>query len=132
MGVWFGVGGVYLLPLIAPPPLAPLDLIAMEMSKLDLKEYHKRMKTSEANMGKVFSLVLGQCSQTIHDRLKALVQWEDVNHNTDVIELLQLIQTSLYNHTTMKRPFTPMWMLNHPYSDSNKGSTCPTQNISTS
>ena len=39
----------------------------------------------------------------IYDRLEALPQLEDINHNTNVIKLLQLIQTSLYNHATMKK-----------------------------
>ena len=51
---WLGLVELNLPPLAAPVPLAPLDLIAVEMWKLDLKVYHECVKTHDTNMGKVF------------------------------------------------------------------------------
>ena len=69
-----GLVELNLLGLVAPVPPASLDLVTVEIWKLDVKEYHEWVKNHDANVGKFFSLVLGWCSQTIHDRLEALVQ----------------------------------------------------------
>ena len=75
-------------PLVVPPPPPLLDLIAMETWKLDLKDCVNKQRLMKPTWERGFSLVLGQCSQTIHDRLEASAQWDDINSNTDVIELL--------------------------------------------
>jgi hypothetical protein len=38
---------------------------------------------------KLFPLVLGQCSHTIRDRLEASLDWNTINTNSDVLELLK-------------------------------------------
>lgn len=54
-------------------------------------------------MGKVYSLILGQCAPTIHDRLEASDDWEKVNSTSDAIQLLTLIRQSLYQRATRKK-----------------------------
>ena len=78
-------------------------VVSVERWKLNLKEYQEQLKTGTANMGKVFLLILGQCSWTIQDRIKAVATWETINNNTDIIEFLKLVYVSLYNQATMKK-----------------------------
>ena len=44
------------------------------------------------NRGKVYTLTLGQCTQTLKDKLKEDNDWEDIAANYDPIQLLNLIE----------------------------------------
>ena len=90
------------------PPTPPQDanpgLAAVEMYKLDLKEHHQKSRNREANMEKVYALVLGQCSRTIRDRLEASANWGDINDGSDVMRLLTLIRDCIYSRATTRNP----------------------------
>ena len=55
------------LPTIVPPEDldANAGLGAVEMYKLDLREYRDKLTHRKNNLGKIFPLILGQCSRTI-------------------------------------------------------------------
>lgn len=78
----------------------PNDLMAMELWKLDLKEYRDKRKTRQANDGKVFSLILGQCSGIVRDRLRSEVSWDAINNRSDPISLLTLICQAMFTQTS--------------------------------
>ena len=52
-------------------------------------------------MEKTYALILGQCSKTIRDRIKAHEQW--VNTSSNALGLLCLIQQSLYQRATRRQ-----------------------------
>ena len=102
----FRVGLVELnLPDPEPParPNNDANVFVVEEWKEDFKEYRAKMKAREANKGKVFPLILGQCSRTICDRIEASDDWETVSSEYDVIGLLTLIRQSLYNRATTRK-----------------------------
>lgn len=88
----------------APPDPAAGDAVQMEKWKLDFQEYRKKLADRERNMGKVYSLVLGQCAPTIRDRIEASADWESINNSSDAIKLLVLIRQSLYQRATRRKP----------------------------
>ena len=100
-----------ILPTLAPPS-APADApgtnepswVDKETYKLQYSEYIKEMKKRSQVQAKVFPLVLGQCSRTIRDRLEASPDWNNINTNSDVLELLKLIQKSMYTKATNRHP----------------------------
>ena len=47
-------------------------------------------------MSRVYAPILGQCSPTIRDHLEALEEWDVINNTSNAINLLTLIQKSLY------------------------------------
>ena len=49
-------------------------------------------------MQQVFALILGQCSDTIKNRIRLDQQWLDINQKCDVISLLTLIRDGLYQN----------------------------------
>ena len=59
--------------------------------KLRYKYYYDKKSKHEENQKKVFALVLGQCTQAMVDRLEGMTEFEQVNIDSDVMELLQLI-----------------------------------------
>ena len=79
------------------------DPADVERYKLEAKTYHDRKVSLEENLKRVFALVLGQCSQTIRDRVEASSEWKKANSESDTIALLKLIQKSLYNQATGKQ-----------------------------
>ena len=50
-------------------------------------------------MQRVFVLILGQCSDTIKNRICSDQQWSDINQECDVTKLLTLIRDGLYQNT---------------------------------
>jgi hypothetical protein len=95
-----GVFRLAMVDLVFPtmtPPSAPVDAPGMnepswvdkEQYKLQYSKYIKKMDKWSQVQAKVFPLVLGQCSRTIHDRLEASPDWNNINTSSDVLELLK-------------------------------------------
>jgi hypothetical protein len=90
------------------PPSAPVNEPGMdepswvdkEKYKLQYSEYIKKTDKQSAVQAKVFPLVLGQCSRAICDRLEASPDWNTINTSSNVLELLKLIQKSMYTQAT--------------------------------
>ena len=53
--------------------------------------------------GKVFPLVLNQCTAVVRDKLEGSEEWSGLNQGTDVIGLLCLIKSSLFKKTTTRQ-----------------------------
>jgi len=91
---------------VLQPPTPPADtnagLAEIEMCKLDLKDHHEKVKHRAANMQKIFSLVLGQCSRTIRDRLEADANWNTINTGSDIMALLALIRQCMCTQATAR------------------------------
>jgi hypothetical protein len=58
------------------------------------------METRKKNQGRVFPIILGQCSVAMRDQVESNSKWEDINIKTDVIGLLKLIQ----DNSNVKQP----------------------------
>ena len=97
---------------VMTPPSAPVNApgtnepswVDKEQYKLQYSEYIKRLDKQSQVQAKVFPMVLGQCSRTIRDRLEASANWNNVNTTSDVLELLKLIQKSMYTKSTNRHP----------------------------
>ena len=57
------------------------------------------------NRGKVYALILGQCTQTLKDKLKEDSDWEDIAGQYDAIRLLQLIEKFVLKQTESHYPY---------------------------
>jgi hypothetical protein len=57
------------------------------------------------NRGKVYTLTLGQCTQTLKDKLKEDNDWEDIAANYDPIRLLNLIEKYILKQTESHYPY---------------------------
>ena len=69
------------LPAIDEPtaPAHDAGLAVVERYKLDLKQFMDKTRYREDNLGKIFPLILGQCSRTIRDRIEASRDWTQIN-----------------------------------------------------
>ena len=55
----------------------------------------KREEASKA----AFAIIIGQCSDVIKDKMKTYTQWDSIQTDMDIIELLRLIRTTMYSGT---------------------------------
>ena len=91
------------IPLRAPEDLAAdATLMGVEKWKIAYKDFSDATKRRELLLGQVFAIVIGQCSPTVVDRLKASDSWNHINMENDVMGLLRLIRTSMYTGATSK------------------------------
>ena len=79
-------------------------IMDIEIWKISYKVHSEAVNRRELLIGQVFAIVLGQCSPTVVDRLKANAEWNAVNNGNDLMGLLRLIRTSMYTGATSKNP----------------------------
>jgi hypothetical protein len=98
-------------PTLAPPStpvnepgMTEPSWVDKEQYKLEYSKYVKTKNKQAQVQAKVFLLVLGQCSHVIRDRLEASPDWPNINTSSDVLELLKLIQKSMYTKATNHHP----------------------------
>ena len=86
--------------LVSPLSRDPVNTELMELWKMVLKNYCKKLEDQEHNKAKVYALILGQCSPTTCDHIEASDERPATNTALAAIGLLQIIQQSLYHCTT--------------------------------
>jgi uncharacterized membrane protein YgcG len=98
-------------PTLAPPStpvnepgMTEPSWVDKEQYKLEYSEYVKTKNKRAQAQAKVFPLVLRQCSRAIRDRLEVSPDWPNINTSSDVLELLKLIQKSMYTKATNCHP----------------------------
>ena len=67
-------------PAATPPPITA-GITMVEIWKLSLKRYSDWMVQCKEAMWQAYSIMLGQCSQTMHDCLNAARSWNTINGN---------------------------------------------------
>jgi hypothetical protein len=89
--------------LVLPPDPDDLtNVLMMECWKMAFKHYSNTTKQHTKATSQAFAIVLGQCSPTVIDRLRASNQWAAISDASNLIKLLQLICTSMYTRATSK------------------------------
>ena len=91
------------LTALAPPARENPSIAIVEIYKLDLKDYRNKVSWRQENIGKVFPMVLNQCTAAVRNKLEPSAEWSGLNQGNDVIGLLQLIKSSLYKKTTTRQ-----------------------------
>jgi hypothetical protein len=87
-----------LAPVLGDAP----TIMDIEIWKISYKVHSEAVNRRALLLGQVFAIVLGQCSPTIVDRLKANAEWNAVNNGNDLMGLLRLVRTSMYTGATSK------------------------------
>ena len=67
---------------------ADASVQAVEAWKMSLQQYSDRVVQREEVSKQAFAVVLGQCSQTVRERIRASTSWRTVNDNSDLMGLL--------------------------------------------
>ncbi len=69
------------------------------------RTYRERTSLLEKQRGQTFSMILGQCTQQLHDRMKQDSTWTAVSTSYDPLALLSLIEKIVMAQTEDQYPF---------------------------
>jgi hypothetical protein len=99
-----GMVEMRLPPLTEPAAPADSTPISFELWKMARRNFEKQAEARRRNSSQVYALVIGQCSQALCNRMKANKRWSCINEDSDVMGLLQLIQTCMTQRRTRQKP----------------------------
>lgn len=85
----------------APKDEDPLDKAIFNE---EVKEYMLRKRTYNNNRSKVYTVVLGQCFDTMKARLEGQSDWEDIHKKHDLVKLLKSVKVWMLNQQSSKSP----------------------------
>ena len=80
----------------------PDDKVKEMIFKGEIDSYVKRKALLTENIQKVYSLVLGQCTELLRSKLKQHADWEIVSTNQDVLTLLVIIKAITFKFEDQK------------------------------
>ena len=63
----------------ADPPIS--DLLALERWKIQIKHYKDQWDTYRDFLANLYNLVIGQCMETLEDKIKSQADFEVANQN---------------------------------------------------
>jgi hypothetical protein len=100
-----GMVEMALRPLEEPaPPTDPNQVVEFELWKMARRTYEKQAEARRRNSSRVYALILGQCSQALRNHMEANEEWERINDESNVMDLLHLIQGCMTQRQTRQKP----------------------------
>ena len=67
-----------------------------------VNDYVKQLIIFSQNMGTLYSLVWGQCTDTMRHRIEVLKVYDKVHSELDGLKLLKLIKNQVFNFSSQK------------------------------
>ena len=89
--------------------------------KKEVDYYVKRLTILESNLRKTYSLVWGQCSDVMREKLEALENFDDIKSEFDVLALLVEIKTINFKFEDQKYPFGAVYYANKRFYNYKQG-----------
>ena len=103
-----------ILSLVILLPPDPAHAVLMELQKMDLKDYHKKVEDQECNKGQSLCTdpwtmpypppppptTTTTTTTSIHDHIEASDEWPERNNALNTLCLLQIIWQSFYHSAT--------------------------------
>jgi hypothetical protein len=75
----------------------------------DWRTYQERNVLLMKHRGRAFSLILGQCTQLLQDRMKQDTNWNMASTSCDPLDLYQLIEKTMLVQMENQYPFTTVY-----------------------
>jgi hypothetical protein len=108
-------------------PIKMLDLEKMQYSN-DWRTYRERNALLTKHRGQTFSLILGQCTQLLQDRMKQDTDWNTASTSYNPLELYWLIKKMTLAQMEDQYPFATVYdQEKHPFTHFGRRQ-CPTRN----
>ena len=70
--------------------------------KSQIDEYRKRKGTYQENKGKIYSVIIGQCTDAMIAKLRGDSNFDLIEHNSDMLGLLGMIKKVAFNVETQQ------------------------------
>jgi Reverse transcriptase (RNA-dependent DNA polymerase) len=95
-------------------PVKPISIDATDelIWKKEVDFYVRRKATLESNLRKLFTLVWGQCTDVMREKLEALDQWETIKKDYDALALLKQIKTINFKFEDQKYVYGSVYYAN--------------------
>jgi hypothetical protein len=89
----------------------PIEMLGSEKMQYsnDWRTYQERNALLTKHRGQAFSLVLGQCTQLLQDRMKQDTDWNRASTSYNPLELYQLIEKTTLAQTEDQYPFATVY-----------------------
>ena len=89
----------------------PIELTDSEKTQYSnaWRTYRERNATLEKNRGQVFSLIHGQCTQLLQDKMKQDTDWTAASTSNDPLTLYRLIEKTILAQTEDQYPFATVY-----------------------
>ncbi len=71
----------------------------------ECQNHSRRISTLETHQGQAYSLILGQCTRLLQDKMKQDASWTTVSASYDPLELYRLIKLVVLKQTKDQYPF---------------------------
>lgn len=88
-------------------PKAPVDggdMLEKAIFGESVKEYMLRKRTYDNNRSKVYTVVLGQCSEAMKAKIEGQDNWEIIHREHDLVKLLKSIKVWMLNQQGARSP----------------------------
>jgi hypothetical protein len=72
----------------------------------ECRNHSRRISTLETHQGQAYSLILGQCTKLLQDKMKQDASWNTVSTSYDPLKLYRLIERVVLKQTEDQYPFT--------------------------
>jgi len=89
------------LPVLPDLPQTATEGMKLKFSK-QIKELAKQEAVLDENIGKLFAMVIGQCTKAVHERLKHNHKYVAISEKQDGLELLGLLREICFNYQEHK------------------------------
>jgi hypothetical protein len=73
------------------------------------RTYRERNASLAKHRGQTYSLILGQCSQLLKDKMKQDIDWTTVSNSYDPLTLYRLIEKTILSQTEDQYPFATVY-----------------------
>ena len=85
----------------------PIEMLDSEKTQYsnEWRTYRERNSQLIKHRGQAFSLILGQCTQLLQDKMKQDVDWTTVSTSYDPLTLYRLIEKTILGQTEDQYPF---------------------------
>jgi len=85
-------------PITEPPdPPDTTNVIAMKKWEMEFRDYKSKTQRRATATDSAYAKLLGQCPQTVRDKMETFTQYETIRNSLDVVGLAKLIQVALFH-----------------------------------
>ena len=95
----------------------PVEMTDSEktLSSNEWRTYRERAANLLKHRGQAFSLILGQCTQLLQDKMKQDTDWTTVSTSYDPLSLFRLIEKTILAQTEDQYPFAMVYDQEHAF-----------------
>ena len=85
------------------------DGVDKDIYREDVKAYTKYNRALTRSAKKLYSLVLGQCTESLRAKMKGKEDWKEIDDKSKSVEILKMIKEIAFKVDTGKKIYMTTW-----------------------